>query len=350
MQGTAIIVFSVVILLSVFQKSLASGSDTVRVMFYNVENLFDTDNDPNTMDDEFTKEGFKSWNNYRFYRKLNNIAKVILAVGEWNPPVLVGLCEIENRFVLEKLIYHTALKNIGYGIIHADSPDPRGIDVALLYRKDLFSPVAINPLQQNFPSDNNKRTRDILYVKGLVTGQDTLHLFVNHWPSKYGGFAQTQPLRNHVAGFLRSFTDSILLACPAANIIIMGDFNDNPVSESVIGYLGALQDTSGCKDGGLRNLMYQYMNRFNKGTHKYQEYWDIIDQIIVSANLLCCENNLFIPERKAVIFDAPFLMVRDEKYLGFKPNRTFSGPQYLGGYSDHLPVYINIVIQNRGSQ
>ncbi|MBN1340567.1 MAG: endonuclease/exonuclease/phosphatase family protein [Bacteroidales bacterium] len=320
--------------------------DTVRVVFYNAENLFDIVDDPFTSDDEFTEEGLRHWNNYRLYRKLNNLAKTLLAAGGWTPPGLIGLCETENRLVLEKLIHHTALGNIDYRIIHHEGPDPRGIDVALLYRESMFVPDTVIPLEQKFPGDELKKTREILYVKGVLCSTDTVHVFVNHWPSKYGGVAQTQPLRNWVANTLRRLADSVLKAVPSAHIVIMGDLNDNPSSESVAGYLKAREDSADCQTPGLRNLMYPYRNEFNRGTHKFHEHWEIIDHIIVSPGLICPNSSIRVAGRRAYIFEAPFLLIKDEKFLGHKPNRTFSGPKYLGGYSDHLPVYIDLIINS----
>ncbi len=208
-----------------------SSNDQVqkfRVAFYNTENLFDIYNDSLTNDDEFTPEGFRHWDNYRFFNKLNNLYKVIVGIGEWNPPMIVGLCEVENEFVLKKLIYNTPLKNFDYNFIHFESPDHRGIDVAMLYRKSEFHPVTYQPFRIYFPDDTASSTRDILYVKGTIGDSDTLHVFVNHWPSRYGGYLVSKPKRAWVAEVLKSKTDSILGQNPSANILIMGDFNDSP--------------------------------------------------------------------------------------------------------------------------
>ena len=198
-------------------------------MFYNVENLFDVFNDSLTNDDEFTPEGERHWNNYKFYKKLNNLSKVIIGIGEWNPPSVIGFCEIENRFVLNKLIYETPLKNFDYKIIHSDSPDRRGIDVAFLYRQSKFEPFLLLPVPIHFPDNPESKTRDILYVKGILNKTDTIHFFVNHWPSRYGGYEDSKPRRMCVASVLRSKVDSILSVNHHPNIIIMGDFNDEPM-------------------------------------------------------------------------------------------------------------------------
>ena len=214
-------------------QQLENTENRDRIVFYNVENLFDVYNDSLTNDDEFTPEGERNWNNYKFYKKLNNLSKVIISIGEWNPPSVIGFCEIENRFVLNKLIYETPLKSIDYKIIHAESPDRRGIDVAFLYRESRFVPLFYSPIPINFPDDTLSKTRDILYVKGVLAEADTVHFFVNHWPSRYGGYEDSKPRRIFVASVLRSKVDSILSVNRDPNIIIMGDFNDEPWDESI---------------------------------------------------------------------------------------------------------------------
>ncbi len=230
----------------VWSQNLQNSGNTEnrdRIMFYNVENLFDIYNDSLTNDDEFTPEGERRWNNYRFYKKLNNLSKVIISIGEWDPPAVVGLCEIENRFVLNKLIYETPLKNFDYKIIHSESPDRRGIDVALLYRKSKFEPLFYYPVRINFPGDTLSKTRDILYVKGVFSGIDTAHLFINHWPSRYGGYEDSKTKRLFVASVLRNKIDSIFFTEMNPGIIIMGDFNDEPWDESIADGLKAKRDT-----------------------------------------------------------------------------------------------------------
>ncbi|MCD4773549.1 MAG: hypothetical protein K8R41_09245 [Bacteroidales bacterium] len=320
--------------------------ERVRLVFYNVENLFDIYDDPKINDEEFTPEGIRSWDKYKFKTKINNIFKTLIAVGKWKMPDIIGLCEIENYFVLEKLVNSTPLKNYNYNIIHYESPDHRGIDVALLYNPEKIQELFSSPLRINFPFDNNLKTRDILYVKALLFDSDTLHLFINHWPSRYGGLMKTIPKRNFVAGVLRQKVDSILMISPQANVVIMGDFNDNPDDESLCEILNASVKRNYSERNNLFNLMYKNTGENKSGSVKYKENWNTFDQIIVSGNMLNDSNRLKIIGKEAVIFNACFLFEEDKKYLGKKPFRTYSGYKYIGGFSDHFPVYIDLIKEN----
>lgn len=314
-----------------------------RIAFYNVENLFDIYNDSLTRDDEFTPKGERNWNNKRFYKKLNNIYRVIMGVGEWNPPVIVGLCEVENRFVLNKLIYQTPLKTFDYKIIHEESPDRRGIDVALIYRSNGFNPIEHKTVGIKFPFDTASRTREILYIKGILQEKDTIHLFVNHWPSRYGGYLETKPKREFVASVLRAQVDSLFKTDNNPNIIIMGDLNDGPWEESLQDYLNAKLDTTKLLENDLYNLMSKYPKNWDSGTLKYLEDWDIFDQFIVSANLVSGNHELQVLNKQAQIYTPDFLLEDDFKYLGKKPFRTYVGFSYNQGYSDHLPIFIDLI-------
>ncbi len=192
-----------------------------RIMFYNVENFFDTYNDSLTHDDEFLPEGNRHWNTKRFNDKLNKLYKVIIAVGGWEAPEIIGLCEIENKYVLNRLIYDTPLSKFNYGIVHRDSPDIRGIDVALLYRRDKVRLLKEDFHNISFPWDPVKKTRDILYFKGLA-GKDTLHIFINHWPSRYGGQPETEAYRLYTSSVLRKNVDSIFNINKKSKLVITG--------------------------------------------------------------------------------------------------------------------------------
>ncbi|MBK7173561.1 MAG: endonuclease [Bacteroidales bacterium] len=321
------------------------GETGIRLMFYNVENLFDVVNDSLTADDEYTPEGMRRWTYARLQRKINNISKVIIRVGGWEPPEVVGLCEVENRYVLSQLVNDSPLKNIGYKIIHKDSPDPRGIDVALLYRPLKFKPVYSEFITVKYPFEPSSRTRDILYVKGLVLGKDTVHIFVNHWPSRFGGQMATIPKRNYVAQLLRTRVDSIHSINPAAKVVIMGDLNDEATDESVAEVLGAKRDSVNLKQMDLYNMMSGAGGNWNRGTIKDKEVWIIIDQFIVSASML--ESTGFHTTPHWVhIMDAPFLLQKDESWFGQKPFRTYFGAKYTGGFSDHLPIYMDLKIKD----
>lgn len=323
------------------------GSAAIRLVFYNTENLFDSFHDSLTNDNEYTFMGLRRWSYKRFQRKLINVSKVFMAIGGWEAPEIIGMCEVENRFVLYKLIQDTPLKNLGYKIIHKDSPDPRGIDVALIYRPDKFNPVEYRAIPIRFPADPEWRTRDILYVKGLVMGRDTLHVFINHWPSRLGGYAITEPKRAFVASVLRHHTDSLMCSNADSRIVIMGDFNAEPSENCIVQVLKARSDSTQLCANDLFNMMYRLAD-WRSGSYKFHGNWSLIDQIIVSSSLLHASTGLGANANGAHIFTAPFLLTDDKAYFGVKPFQTYLGPRYLGGFSDHLPVYMDIYL--RGSK
>lgn len=320
-------------------------SQDIRIMFYNVENLFDVTDDSLTSDEEFTPDGDRRWNQRKMYDKIHKIYKVIMAVGTWNPPALIGLCEVENRFVLEQLVYKTPLNNFGYRIIHHESPDRRGIDVAVLYRDEFFLPLHDEAVPVSFPFDTSYTTRDILYVKGLLGGSEMIHIFVNHWPSRYGGYLETVGKRNQAAMVLKSKTDSLFAITTNIRILVMGDFNDDPGDESIRRILQAEPVIDSTRRGCLYNLMPGSNDSQKKGTLKYRGNWNTFDQIIVSGALLDVEGKIILKGRKAKIFSPAFLLEKDETYLGEKPFRTYSGFRYHGGFSDHMPIYIDLRIR-----
>jgi predicted extracellular nuclease len=322
----------------VFQQPDANkrGEEALRVMFYNVENLFDPAEDSTKSDDEYQPTGMRGWSYSRLKRKQVNISKVILALGGWDPPELIGLCEVENRRVLNGLIYDTPLKNFGYKIIHFESPDPRGIDVALLYRPEKFRVLNSYPITIHFPFDTASRTRDILFVKGIACKRDTINIFVNHWPSKFGGAMATIPKRNYVASVLRKLTDSLLAVNPNANILIMGDLNESPFEEGVSKVLQAKMDSVNLGPNDLYNMLAGAGLSWNKGTIKFREEWETIDHMIISRPLLS-----HTTPHSLHIFDPPFLLQDDEAWFGKKPFRTYYGAKYIGGFSDHLPVFMD---------
>lgn len=310
-----------------------------KVMFYNVENLFDTENDSLINDEEFLPNGDRFWTNTKYYNKLRNIYKVVMAIGGWNPPAIIGLCEIENHKVLNDLVNNTPLVKFEYQIIHKNSPDRRGIDVGFLYRKDLFEPVSHNSISINYPDQPENKTRDILYVKGIANQVDTIHVFVNHWPSRWGGQFESEDRRIFVAGVLKTNTDSIFARDSLAKIIIMGDFNDYPMNTSLNKTLQAKTDYSLKGNSELYNLSASFQKK-NIGTNKYEGEWGILDQIIVSGSLLNSNESIYTSLNDVYIFNSDFLLEPDEGYFGFKPKRTFAGFTYIGGFSDHLPTYL----------
>ncbi len=341
-----LIVFSCGILTKIdaqhIDKSLVEKIEkprSARVMFYNCENLFDYLDDTLKNDEEFLPHGERFWTRNKYYEKLNHISKVITAIGGWTPPEIVGLCEIENQKVVNDLIRNSPLYRFEYKAIHKESPDKRGIDVALLYQPRKFQPLKVKFVPVIFPDDSTKKTRDILYAKGILNSADTLHIFVNHWPSRWGGELESESYRLFVASVLKHQTDSVLKDNPKANIIIGGDFNDEPHSKSITSVLCAQKPSNQVSDTVIYNLSHPNQNR---GTHKFQGTWAILDQILVSGNLLNTKNPIFTSAENYNIFIADFLLTEDQNYLGYKPFRTYNGYAYQDGFSDHLPVFVDL--------
>ncbi len=315
-------------------KNKASFSGRA-IVFYNVENLFDTKNDPTKNDDEFTPNGEKKWTNERFEKKLERIED---ALDEFNePPILIGLVEVENKSVLEDLVDEGDFNDVNYGIAHFDSPDRRGIDCALLYDKDVFTVVESSKIAVKLDYNRNFVTRDILYVVGEFDGGSTLHVFVNHWSSRREGKLETEHKRMEAAQTLRDKVDEILGDDSSANIIILGDFNDHPNDKSLEFVLRA-KESGYEEDGDLINLLYDdHLNGL--GTSVHRDKWAVLDQIIVSQPLYDGNSGIAIDGNDAGIIRRDKMMFKRRD--GFeKPNATYGGRKYYGGYSDHLPVYI----------
>ena len=324
------------------------GQNSVRnmeytFMFYNTENFFDTENDSLTNDDEFTSEGDRRWNPGRMHAKAERLAKVILAAGKWNPPVFVGLSEIENLSVLELLTNLAPLNKYHYKIIHKDSPDERGIDVAFIYRPELFQPFDYQAIPISDQSDKSFKTRDILRVSGLLNSCDTLHVFVNHWPSRYGGMMETLNYRKLAAETLKNALQVLKLKSPHSKIICTGDFNDNPDDVSLSEVLKAGKTDNPSISDEMINLSYDWLSKPVK-TLKNQYNWEVFDQWIVSKSFL--ESNNCFKFVNAEIFDADFLLETDTKFGGVKPRRTYVGYKYQEGFSDHLPILLQVQFLN----
>lgn len=310
-------------------------------MFYNVENLFYPGDDSLTNDDDFTPGAVRHWNFYRYQEKLNKIFKTVTAAGGWSGFDLIGLCEVENEQVLYDLINKTPFLKLNYKFLHKNSDDDRGIDVALLYRKGKFKPEEVNFLRIFSPLHKELNTRDILYTKGAVS-EDTLHVFVNHWPSRWNGEKNTREFRNLAAGVLKKAVDSVLSLTPDAKVIIMGDFNDEPNDASLSEYLKACTNPDSVDFNNLFNLSGRYLGNSQTGTYKYQGKWQIFDQFIVSSNLLINNNGWFTSSENVIIHQFQFLLEEEKDLPGKKPFRTYRGYRYSGGYSDHLPISITL--------
>ena len=312
------------------------------VAFYNVENLFDTITNSSKYDVEFIPSGSYAWNSKKYYSKLDNMAYVISRLGrEITPlgPAVIGLAEVENRMVLEDLVSRKDLQSSNYQIVHYDSPDRRGIDVALLYNPLLFSVVSSKPYRLTIPELPDVRTRDVLLVSGLMDGEK-FHFLVNHWPSRWGGEKASRNRRVAAAKLNRHIHDSLRIADPDSKVIIMGDLNDDPKNVSVRDVLGAAMNRKNVKPGGLFNPMAE-LHAKGVGTLAYQGGWNLFDQIIISDNLLGDDRSTF-KFWKAEIFNRDFLVTKEGQWKGY-PFRTFSGNTFLNGYSDHFPVLIYLV-------
>ncbi len=315
------------------------------ILSYNVENLFDTINTPDKKDDEFTPTDIKKWNTKRYNNKLDSLSKVIKAINQNELPEIIGLCEIENRNVLQDLLLKLG-SDKNYEIIHQEGPDSRGIDVALVYRKDEFNPLVTKFYQINYVFEPETKTRDILYVSGIASNIDTLHIFVNHWSSRRGGSVYSERKRVHTAKLLRSKIDSIQKVNNDAKIIVIGDFNDEPTNYSLTYFLQANNKRINAKNFELYNLMYDQCNTESKGTYSYNGKWDLLDNIIISQSLLKKNNGYYTTCNSGKIFNPDWIVHYNTKADSKIPKRTFGGKNYYGGYSDHLPVYFQLIKDN----
>lgn len=314
------------------------------IAFYNVENLFDTIKDPITFDEDFTPKGKNQWTTERYHEKLDKISKVMSEIGKeitQNAPDIIGLCEIENRTVLTDLIHHPNLRALGYDIIHFESPDRRGIDVAFIYRKSVFIPTSFRSHRLLLTKDDEFRvyTRDQLVVGGLLDGE-ALHFIVNHWPSRSGGEAKSRPNRIAAARLNKRIIDSIIYRMPEAKVISMGDLNDDPNDYSLKKVLNTQTKEKILEPTDLYNPM-EKLHKKGFGTLAYRDSWNLFDQIFFTANLYL-EPFTGYKFWKAGVFDPPYLIDKKGQYKGY-PLRSYANGNYVGGYSDHFPVYIFLI-------
>ncbi|MBE0654026.1 MAG: endonuclease [Bacteroidales bacterium] len=303
----------------------AGGEENLIIFFWNVENLFHPENDSLTNDEEFTPVGARYWTFSRYYSKLNRIWKIIVAAGNPKPPDIIAMAEIENLRVLKDLMMYSPPGKYNYKIVHQESPDRRGIDVALLY-----DPTTLNLFLEEFitvdlePSGGGP-TRDILHA-GFARGSDSLHIFVSHWPSKYGGVGYSDPFRMIAAQILSINVSRIIASFPEHKIICIGDFNDVTESESIKFFLN---------ETPIRHV--PFTDEFPQGSLKFQGKWETIDHIFVS-------DNLFEDQQKisAHFFAPEFLFERDDSYGGIRPFRSWEGYWFREGFSDHVPVVLEV--------
>lgn len=336
---TAIMLFGITNLFAQSQQYRVS-----LIGFYNLENFYDTVNNPLVNDEEFLPNSDRRYNTAIYLDKVERLSTVISQMGtDINPDglAILGVAEVENAAVLQDLINSPKLRDRKLKIEHYESPDARGIDVGLLYNPKYFKSLYSAPLFVKLPSGSKEAfyTRDVLYVKGIMDG-DTIHVFVNHWPSRSGGEERSIPARAAAAGVCKQRIDSLMAINPDTKIIVMGDLNDDPVSPSVTKTIGAKGKIKDVKTGGIFNPWVEMYKR-GIGTLAYQDAWGLFDQILVSSGWLSKDQSGYF-YHKAVIFNKEFLVQKTGKYKGYS-KRTWDGNTYNYGYSDHFPVFVQFL-------
>ncbi len=337
------VLFLLFFMLSCLCFSQLEHYNMYRVAFYNVENLYDTIDDVNTYDEDFTPQGIQRFNGRDYRRKLKNISQVISEIGRSNPPVIIGLAEIENATVLKDLVDAPKLSPFQYDFIQFDSPDLRGIDVALLYQKEIFKPIFQEAIEVKIWDESGMRifTRDILYISGILDDEE-IHIFVNHWPSRRGGEEVSESKRIKAAYVLKGKIKEIQAEKPEAKIVVMGDFNDNPTDK---GIKEVLNSKGTMEEVGMEDFFNPYEKLYKKGFNTLA-HWDqlhLFDQLLVSDSFLPIKKNadkLFF--FKAEIYNPPYLSNLSGKYRGY-PKRSFVNNRFSNGFSDHYPVCISLI-------
>lgn len=339
------IILSLIFLLVLFSSQAQEKSYNITcVAFYNLENLFDTINDPDKNDEEFLPDGLNRWTGDKYMEKLSHMADVITQIGDEyikGGPVAIGVSEVENIGVLTDLANQPKMKASGYVPILLEGPDRRGVDVGFLYRKEFFTLISYTSHRLEVKDHPEFKTRDQLLVKGIILG-DTVNIIVNHWPSRSGGEKRSAPMRAAAAQLVRNTVDSIMKVNPQAKIIVMGDLNDNPTNASMFKVLKAAgEKETAINETGLYNPMYNMFKKQGLGTTAYRDGWSMFDNIIVSKGFLG-DDKTTLKMYKALIFNRNFLKQAEGSFAGY-PFRTFVGGQYMGGYSDHFPVYMFLI-------
>ena len=315
------------------------------VAFYNVENLFDTINNPNKFDEAspIMELNFNRSDIYK--KKVRNMARVISDIGadvSNNAPVIIGLAEVENRQVIEDLANDPALVGKDYGIVHFESPDARGIDVALMYQKEFFTPIDTSSHELKIYDDLTRKrvyTRDQLLVSGKLEGE-MIHVIVSHWPSRSGGEARSRPKRIAAAKLNKRIIDSLQANDPYAKIFSMGDLNDDPTNSSLKDVLKAKRDKEDVKLKGIYNPMEDFFRK-GLGSNAYRDAWSLFDQILITKPLLDTDYSCF-RFYKAGVFNKQYLTNKKGRYKGY-PFRSFADGGFTNGFSDHFPVYVHII-------
>lgn len=344
MKKNIVILILSFLIVGIGKISAQKTNDIYSIAFYNLENLYDTKDDEGVRDEEFTPKGAKAWTETKYRKKLDNLAYVLSRLAKEHcptGPAAIGVSEIENRGVLEDLVQTGDLAQMGYDIVHYDSPDKRGVDVALLYNPKQFQVTSSTPYPYILPENPDFKTRDQLLVSGILAGE-SVHIIVNHWPSRYG--AKSSGLREFAATISKHIADSIYASDSNAKVIIMGDLNDDPTDPSCRVVLNAKKKQSEVAPGGLFNTMWGFFDR-GIGSLCYQGKWNLFDQIIISHNLLGKDRST-LKFWKAEIFNRDFLIQQEGKNKGY-PLRTFSGNTFINGYSDHFPTMIYLVKETK---
>lgn len=327
-----------VIVLFVFAgNSYAQHKKTVAIGFYNLENYYDTLNDPNTEDDEFTPNGVNAYTPAVFKKKVENLTEVIALLGTDQTKdglAFLGVAEIENASVLKALCNHPRLKNRNLKVVHYDGPDGRGVDCGFIYNPSLFKVISSTSLTVPV-NDGERPTRDVLYVTGVLLS-DTVHIFVNHWPSRRGGEAATREKRKIAAGVSKKVIDSLMNINPQTKIFDMGDLNDDPINESLTKVLQAKGKEKDVESGGLFNPWMSFYKK-GLGSMAYNDAWSLFDQIIISDGLLHATKGL--KYQNAEVFNRSFMIEKSGQYKGY-PKRSYSNGVWNDGYSDHFPTII----------
>jgi endonuclease/exonuclease/phosphatase family metal-dependent hydrolase len=305
-------------------------------MSYNVENLFDTYDSPDTDDAEFLPSGLRRWTLSRYHHKLRQIARVITAAGEWDTPALVGLCEVESDTVLTHLLARTPLRQQDYRYLISTGSDRRGINVALLYQRDKFRYIGHRSVQVRFKRADMRPTRDILHVWGEIGSGDTLDVMVCHFPSKYGGEKESEARRTEAARTLGALCHTLANTRQNPLLIVMGDFNEEPESACMQTVTGDI----------LFNPFASAKPSSTRGSQKYQGEWSQLDQIIIHRRMNQPEAGMQFVPGSARTFAPSFLLIDDKTWRGQRPWRTYHGFRYEAGYSDHLPVIADFVVQS----
>ena len=326
---------------------VAFAQKPYKVVFYNLENLFDTINDPNKNDEEYLPEGARKWTTYRYNQKLTNMSRVLfdIAAEDRNFPAVIGVSEIENRLVLEDLLATPKFAKTNYRIVHYDSPDRRGVDCAFFYRPDQFLLEGSEAHKISFPGQPNFLTRDLVAMWGKIEGEP-FYFIVSHWPSRLGGKERSQHSRDFVAAKCKHICDSVRTANPNTKVVIMGDFNDDATDASVVDVLGAKGNMKKLEQNDMYNPFYA-MLKAGYGTLAYRDAWNLFDNIVVSENLATgSTGELKIQKKEGAkfygnIFIAPYMVQKEGQYKNY-PLRSFVGSNFQNGYSDHFPVYIYI--------